>query len=148
MGGGDAGHLAELRALIDRLDLTDRVTVERVPRAELPQIYAEADALLFPVRWLEPFGLVPLEAMACGTPVIARGRGGSGEYLSDGENCLLFDVDDGPDGVAVAARRLAEDPRLRARLAAEGHTTAARFPEAAFNQAVLAAVRGASSAGV
>ncbi len=78
--------------------------------------------------------------MACGTPVIASGRGGSGEYLSDGENCLLFDVEAGPAALAVAVRRLAEDPHLRERLAAGGEATAARFPEADFNDAVLAVI--------
>ena len=144
VGGGDDRHVAELRALIDRLELADRVTLERHPRADLPEIYADADALLFPVRWLEPFGLVPLEGMACGTPVIASGRGGSGEYLSDGENCLLFDVDGGPEALAARVRRLAEDPGLRERLAADGRATAARFPAAAFNQAVLDSLSGAS----
>ena len=49
---------------------------------------------MFPVRWNEPWGLVPIEAMARGRPVVATGRGGSGEYLRDGENCMLFDADD------------------------------------------------------
>lgn len=140
VGGGDEHHREELRALIDRLHLSDRVTLERHPRAELPEIYAAADALLFPVRWLEPFGLVPLEGMACGTPVVASGRGGSGEYLRDGENCLLFDVNRGPGALAERVRRLAEDPGLRARLAAGGRATAAAFPEAGFNAAVLDAL--------
>ncbi len=142
VGGGDERHVGELRALIDRLGLSARVTLERRPRADLPRIYADSDALLFPVRWLEPFGLVPLEGMACGTPVIATGRGGSGEYLRDGENCLLFDVEDGPAALAGAVRRLAQEPGLRKRLAAGGRVTAGRFSEAAFNGAVLDTLAG------
>ena len=61
-------------------------TACRAPRS--PGAYAAADALLFCVEWPEPFGLVPLEAMAVGTPVVATGTGGSAEYLRDGENCL------------------------------------------------------------
>ena len=144
VGGGDDRHLAELQTLIERLGLTSRVSLERHPRADLPAIYAAADALLFPVRWLEPFGLVPLEGMACGTPVVASGRGGSGEYLRDEENCLLFDVEDGPEALAARVRRLAEDPALRQRLAAGGGATAVRFQEDDFNDAVLELLRGPS----
>ena len=140
VGGGDEGHLAQLRQITGRLGLDARVVFERRPREELPATYAEADALLFPVRWVEPFGLVPLEAMACGTPVIASGRGGSGEYLRDGENCLLFDADEGAAALAGRVRRLAEDPGLRGRLTAGGRATAARFGEGTFNDAVLAAL--------
>ena len=147
VGGGDDDHLGQLRALADRLGLGGRVSFERHPRDRLPDIYGAADALLFPVRWVEPFGLVPLEAMACGTPVVASGRGGSGEYLADGENCLLFDADGGAPALAAAVERLAGDAPLRVRLAKEGYATARRFPEWRFNDAVLAALeRSAHSA--
>ena len=140
VGGGDEEHLTRLRALAGRLGLEDRVRFERHPRDRLPEIYGSADAVLFPVRWVEPFGLVPLEAMACGTPVVASGRGGSGEYLADGENCLLFDVEGGAQALAAAVERLAGDATLRTRLSAGGHATAERFPESRFNDAVLAAL--------
>jgi glycosyltransferase involved in cell wall biosynthesis len=54
-----------------------------------------ARALLFPIDWPEPFGLVMIEAMACGTPVIARPRGSVSEILADGRTGFLGDsVDD------------------------------------------------------
>ena len=140
VGRGDEAHLGQLRELVERLDLAERVSFERLPRGDLPAAYASADALLFPVRWIEPFGLVPLEAMACGTPVIASGRGGSGEYLSDGENCVLFDVDGGGPALAAAVERLAGDPALRERLVRDGRTDAQRFTDTRFNDAVLAAL--------
>ncbi len=93
----------------------------------------------FPVRWDEPWGLVPIEAMGRGTPVIATGRGGSGEYLRDGENCLLFEADD-ELGLAAAITRLAESEELRARLRAGGIETAARFTEPRYNEEVEAAL--------
>ena len=148
VGGGDDAERRRLERLVAEHGLDDRIAFERRPRHELPALYAEADALLFPVRWLEPFGLVPLEAMACGTPVVATGRGGSGEYLRDGGNCLLFDPDAGPAALAGAVRRLAEDGGLRARLHDEGLATAARFPESAFNDGVLAALHSARASGV
>ena len=136
VGGGDGEHLKTLLALAQRLGLADRVSFERRPRSELPDAYARADATLFPVRWAEPFGLVPLESMAVGTPVIASGRGGSGEYLRDGENCVLADPDGGPEALAAAISRLAGDTVLRARLASEGPASAARFREGDFDHAV------------
>ncbi len=94
------------------------------PREELPAAYAEADALLFPVRWEEPWGLVPLEAMAVGTPVVATGTGGSGEYLRDGENALVIGRDAEPSDLSGALRRLAGDADLRRRLREGGIATA------------------------
>lgn len=64
------------------------MTVATLPRSLLRERYAHADAVVFPSRWDEPFGLVPLEAMTQGTPVVATRRGGSAEYLEDGVNCL------------------------------------------------------------
>jgi len=136
IGGGDEAHLTRLRELTARLELTERVSFERRPRAELPGVYAGADATLFPVRWAEPFGLVPLESMAMGTPVVASGRGGSGEYLRDGENCLLADPDAGPGALAAAIRRLADEAALRERVSREGIATAGRFGDERFDRAV------------
>jgi glycosyltransferase involved in cell wall biosynthesis len=99
------------------------------------KLYRSHDALLFPVRWDEPWGLVPLEAMASGMPVIATGRGGSGEYLRDGENSLIVPAED-PAALAAAVERLAADPDLRRRLRAGGLETAPRHTEPIFNAAV------------
>jgi glycosyltransferase involved in cell wall biosynthesis len=99
---------------------------------------------VFPVRWEEPWGLVPLEAMARGRPVAATGRGGSGEYLRDGENALLFEAGD-PAGLARAVARLAEDPALRERLREAGLETAPRHTEVQFNAAVLREAEAAAS---
>jgi glycosyltransferase involved in cell wall biosynthesis len=104
-------------------------------RGDLMAAYSEADAVVFPVRWREPWGLVPLESMARGRPVVATGRGGSGEYLRDGENCVLFEADD-PRELAEALGRLAADPGLRGRLREGGIDTAARYTEPIFNAAV------------
>jgi glycosyltransferase involved in cell wall biosynthesis len=69
--------------------------------------------------------------------VIATGRGGSGEYLRHGDNCLIFDPDSGGPGLAAAIRELADRPTLREELRGGGLATASRFPEGAFNDAVL-----------
>ncbi len=135
LGGGDESHLEELRELTRREALDERVQFGVATRQELAREYAAADALLFPVRWLEPWGLVPLEAMAVGTPVVASGRGGSGEYLRDGENCLLFDVDEGAPPLAAAVRRLAGDADLRSMLRERGLETVAGIDPNAFHEA-------------
>jgi glycosyltransferase involved in cell wall biosynthesis len=136
MGAGDTAHMAELRRLAADHDLAGRMRFARCPRERLQAVYAEADALVFPVRWEEPWGLVPLEAMSVGTPVVATGRGGSGEYLRDGENCLLFDPGGGPDALAGGLRRLAADEPLRMRLREGGLRTASEITERAWNEAV------------
>jgi glycosyltransferase involved in cell wall biosynthesis len=61
--------------------------------------------------------------MACGTPVVATGTGGSGEFLVDGVNCLRFPVKDHV-ALATAIRRLAEDRDLRRQLVLGGFRTA------------------------
>jgi glycosyltransferase involved in cell wall biosynthesis len=134
-GGGDAEHQAELRALTDRLGLQQRVTF-RGPVDDTAAVYAQADALVFPVTWDEPFGLVPLEAMASGRPVVATGTGGSGEYLRDGENSLLVTPGDA-GAIAGAVRRLADDEPLRAQLVTAGLETARGIPQTAFNEEML-----------
>jgi glycosyltransferase involved in cell wall biosynthesis len=123
LGRGDEDHRRHLEAVVAELGVGDRVQFGVADRADLPDHYRAADAVVFPVTWEEPFGLVPVEAMACGTPVVATGTGGSGEYLADGDNCLLHPPGDA-DALATAVTRLADDPALRGRLVAGGLTTA------------------------
>lgn len=144
VGEGDAEHLADLRAQVARLGLDGRVTFAGGrARAELPAIYAEHDVVVFPVRWDEPWGLVPIEAMACGRPVVASGRGGSAEYLRDGENALLAPADD-PESLAGAVHRVAGDAALRAHLRERGLETARRHTSKAFDAAVIDAIEQAA----
>jgi glycosyltransferase involved in cell wall biosynthesis len=143
VGAGYESDMRELRSLVSERGLEERVRFAEVARDEVPGAYASADVLVFPVRWEEPWGLVPLEAMAMGRPVVATGTGGSAEYLRDGENCLLFERDR-PEALAAALRRLAGDEGLRARLRAGGLETAARFGEESYNRAIAAAVRRAA----
>jgi glycosyltransferase involved in cell wall biosynthesis len=135
VGGGDAAEAARLRALAQRLGVAVEFDAP-VPRDALPAVYADADAVVFPVTWFEPFGLVPLEAMAVGRPVLATGRGGSGDYLRDGENALLHEAGDAA-ALAATVERLAGDPALRGRLRAGGLATARRLTEARWLGAVV-----------
>jgi glycosyltransferase involved in cell wall biosynthesis len=74
------------------------------------ELFANAAALLMPVRWREPFGMVMLEALACGTPVIAFAEGAATEIVIDGENGMLV-ADEA--GMARAVHSLYSiDPRF------------------------------------
>jgi glycosyltransferase involved in cell wall biosynthesis len=123
VGRGDETVRGELEALAAELGVADRVRFSSVEREELAGIYAAADAVVFPTLWDEPFGLVPLEAMACGTPVVATGTGGSGEFLAHERNALLVAKDDAT-ALANAVRRLAADAKLRRALVIAGRETA------------------------
>ncbi len=139
-GHGDGDYLATLRRLAAELRLDGRVEFRASEREAVHGAYAESDVVVFPVNWEEPWGLVPLEAMAVGRPVVATARGGSREYLADGENCLVFAPSEDPAALAEAVSRLAADPELRARLRQGGLQTAARHGLDAFCEGVVAEV--------
>jgi glycosyltransferase involved in cell wall biosynthesis len=136
VGRGDANYAERLRTLAVECGVADRVEFATVPRNRLSSEYSGADVLLFTSIYREPFGIVPLEAMACDTPVIATGTGGSGEYLEDRVNCLLYRPGD-PVDLAASVDRLAGDPDLRDRLVAGGRKTATDLTADAYADTLL-----------
>jgi glycosyltransferase involved in cell wall biosynthesis len=94
--------------------------------AEKSAFLGEAAGLIFPIAWHEPFGLAMIEAMACGTPVIAFRRGSVPEVIDHG--VTGFVVDDEAQA-AAAARRLPELDRARVRRVFEARFTARRMTE-------------------
>jgi glycogen(starch) synthase len=124
VGGGSYRH--ELARLTRELGVADRVRWEQCDRSELAGHYRSADALIFPSTGNEAFGLVPLEAMAGGTPVVATGAGGSSEFLTHERNCVLV-APGSVEDVVAALQRLARDDALRRRLVSAGLETAAHF---------------------
>ena len=94
-----------------------------VTDADLPTLYAAATLFAFPSRY-EGFGLGPLEAMACGTPVLASDASSLPEVV--GEAGLLLPPDD-PAAWSEALRRLLDDPGLADRMRAAGLARAAEF---------------------
>ena len=79
---------------------------------EKGDLYAGASALLMPIRWPEPFGLVMTEAMACGTPVIAFPEGSAPELVIEGETGFVVEDE---HGMAEAIARVGEIDRERCR---------------------------------
>jgi glycosyltransferase involved in cell wall biosynthesis len=115
---------AVIRPLIRALGLERRVaTLGVVPAAALPGLYAGAQLFLFP-SFAEGFGLPPLEAMACGTPVVASNRTSLPEVLGDA--ALLVDPERIED-IAAAAARILDDPGLRQTLITRGHERSTRY---------------------
>lgn len=94
-----------------------------VPDADLPALYSAAEVFVFPSLY-EGFGLPPLEAMACGTPVVTSNRSSLPEVVGDA--ALLVDPYDVP-ALAAAIERVLDDAPLRAELQRRGFARAARF---------------------
>lgn len=91
--GDDAAYFEE--AILPHVDGENVVFEGEVPDGRKRDLFAGARAFLFPIQWDEPFGLVMIEAMACGTPVIAFPRGAAGEVVADGvSGFLVGSVDD------------------------------------------------------
>jgi D-inositol-3-phosphate glycosyltransferase len=128
--GGDAdeptsGHESSLRQRLARLGLEGSVRfVGPQPQSVLPLYYAASDVTVLP-SYYESFGMVALEAMACGSPVIASRVGGLVTTVRDGVTGFL--VPDGDVGaLAERIETLVADPELRWRLGREGVRWAAQ----------------------
>jgi len=122
---GNEGPLSKaLRREAARLGVTDRVRfVGYVGDADLAALYTGAAALVFPSLY-EGFGLPPLEAMACGTPVISSKAPAMSEVL--GQAAIFVPVRD-PDSIAREVARLLAGPAERSDWSARGREHAARF---------------------
>ncbi|MBV9592651.1 MAG: glycosyltransferase [Actinobacteria bacterium] len=121
VGGPEAGafesdsEVRRLRALARELKMEDRVRLTgRLAQAELPALLRSADAVLC-LPWYEPFGIVPLEAMACGVPVIGSAVGGLLDTVRDGDTGLLVPPRDVP-AASAAVTELLEDTAFRDRM--------------------------------
>jgi glycosyltransferase involved in cell wall biosynthesis len=91
---------------------------------EKNKFLGDALALLFPIDWPEPFGLVLIEAMACGTPTIAFRRGSVSEILEEGVSGFVVD---NVASAVQAVQRVSSIDRRRCRRAFEQRFTAARM---------------------
>jgi len=117
-------HVPQIESAIARGGLKDRVLLPGfVPDAELVHLYRRAYALVQP-SLMEGFGLPPVEAMACGTPLISSRAGSLPEIVGDAG--LFFDPTDVPS-IATTIRQLLADPHLRDELAGRALARAPLF---------------------
>jgi glycosyltransferase involved in cell wall biosynthesis len=101
----------------DQIVYEGEVTMERKR-----ELFAGASAFLFPITWPEPFGLVMIEAMACGTPVVAMRQGSVPEVVDEGRTGFVVDGDD-LDAFVAAVGRVGEiDPAVCRRTVEERFT--------------------------
>ena len=127
--GGDAkdvGRKAELMELASELDVFSKVTfMDAVPHDELPLYYNAADICVVP-SYYESFGLVAVEAMACGVPVVASRVGGLRETVQDGRTGYLVPWRC-PEPFAERLELLLSNEPLRRTLGREARAAAERF---------------------
>jgi glycosyltransferase involved in cell wall biosynthesis len=130
------GADAALDAQLARTPRRQRVRLTGpVPDEDLPALYNGADAAVFPSLH-EGFGIVPVEAMACGVPLICSSGGALPEVVGDG-GLVLEDASD-PAAIAAAVTDVLSDEALRAQLVARGLARAALYTPARAASATLA----------
>ncbi len=112
--------IARARGVADRVVFTGAV-----PRAQVPALIRSADVAVC-TPWYEPFGITPLEAMACGVPVVASAVGGLTDSVVHGTTGLLIPARD-PVALAAATRTLLADPALRTAFGEAGARRARRW---------------------
>src|SRR4051794_4816780 len=129
--GGPSGldgevEAAKVRLLAEELGVDGRIRwIDPQPHYLLSTFYRAADVVLVPSR-SESFGLVALEAAACGTPVVAAAVGGLRTLVQDGRTGFLIDSRD-PDAFAAATDQLLDDPALAAAMGADAAARALTF---------------------
>jgi glycosyltransferase involved in cell wall biosynthesis len=124
-GGPDARRLCQdeharyLRSFAETVGVADRLRLlGQVSRDDMPALLRSADAVVC-TPWYEPFGIVPLEAMACGVPVVASAVGGLSDTVVDGVTGKLVPPRS-PRALAATLRPLLSDRTLRERYGAAG----------------------------
>ncbi|AUI50009.1 glycosyltransferase [Arthrobacter crystallopoietes] len=116
--GGDP-EARRLMELAGELGVADQVVLRgQIPQDKIPTVLRSADAVVC-VPWYEPFGIVPLEAMACGVPVVAASVGGLIDTVVDRKTGLQVPPKD-PEAVACALAELLRDPQLAQELGRAG----------------------------
>jgi glycosyltransferase involved in cell wall biosynthesis len=143
---GDGWWVPQGRKLADRLGVADRVEFRGwMTPTELSEAYRDATVVAVPSHWPEPFGLVGLEAMAHGRPVVGSDAGGIPEWLSDGESGLLVPAGDA-DALSRALAELLDDRDRCARMGAAGAARVeSEFSERRYLTELGAAYEAASS---
>ncbi|WP_263382466.1 glycosyltransferase family 4 protein [Granulicella arctica] len=132
-------YLAEIRDQAHRLGIEDRVHFTG-PRSDVPNVLRSADLLVLNAL-VEPFGLVLIEAMSSGTPVLATRVGGIPEIITDNETGYLVAPSD-PIALATRLLQVIDDPAGRWRVASTALSTVCpRFSQEQFRVGYMAYLR-------
>jgi glycosyltransferase involved in cell wall biosynthesis len=139
---GDGPLRSSLEALARRLGVHAQVDFGGfIQPIRLPATYAQAEIFVLP-SLEDTFGVVVVEAMACGVPVVCSKYAGASSHLVDGTNAFIVDPEDTAQ-LADRILRLQSDAGLRARFAAEGRRVARSFEASAVAEPFMAAARAA-----
>ena len=114
------------REIVPLLGLPGVEFVGEVNEAQKPAFLGNATALVFPIDWPEPFGLAMIEAMSCGTPVIAWAQGSVPEVVEEGRTGFIVDS---MEGAVAALEKAARLDRLEVRNRFEERFSAARMAQ-------------------
>ncbi|MGC9317921.1 MAG: glycosyltransferase family 4 protein [Armatimonadota bacterium] len=117
------GYKEKVLQRIEDLDLQDHIITQPFPYLELPWVYNECEVVIYPTIGEEPFGLVPVEAMACGKPTVVSRSGGLPESVVDGETGYIIPKED-TDALADRLSRLLADEELREEMGRAGRKRA------------------------
>jgi glycosyltransferase involved in cell wall biosynthesis len=113
----------EVVSLIEELGLQDNIVTQPFPYKELPWVYNSCDIVIYPTIGEEPFGLVPVEAMACGKPTVVTKSGGLVESVVDGETGYIIDKKN-EKTLATRIIGLLRDPSLAKSMGQKGRERA------------------------
>ena len=127
---GDGDERKNLQKLVKIIKMEDKIKfLGKVPNNKLRQFYIKSSVFVMPSIWMEQFGLVGAEALACGTPCVGSNRGGIPEWLIDNKHGYLAEPAD-PKDIAEKIIKLLDNPKL-AKVFAE---TGRKFVEKELNQ--------------
>ncbi len=127
----------QVRAIVHELKLDSLVEFRVVTYSDMPNLYNECDVVLYPTIGEEPYGLVPLEAMSCGRPVVVSDSGGIPETVVNGVTGIIVSRENAVE-LAGAVQYLLENPALAQSFGRQGrvHVRSKFSQEAYLNQLI------------
>ena len=130
---GEGPEKLHLISLITELGLSENITLHGI--VTNPEVHLNKSHLLVHSAWHEPFGLIFIEAMACGIPVVSFNTGGPAELIKNDRNGYLVSKDD-VEGFCARVTELYQDRNLLTRMGEEGKEHAQQFGLAAYTKKI------------